>query len=163
MDPHLVSVVLNEEDLALIQRLLQRLVEDTAATQALVLDKSGQVIASEGTADPEDVTALGALLAGNFASSREVARLLKEKDFRTFLQQGVRENIYTSLVGEQWILAIIFERGTHVGLVKVLANKVVEQLEKILEHARKARRQGGELLKGFRASMEDTIDLLFKD
>ena len=49
------------------------------------------------------------------------------------------------------------------GLVKVLANKVVEQLEKILEHARKARRQGGELLKGFRASMEDTIDLLFKD
>ena len=43
---------------------------------------SGQVIASQGDANRQDITALGALIAGTFASSREVAKLLEGEHVR---------------------------------------------------------------------------------
>jgi predicted regulator of Ras-like GTPase activity (Roadblock/LC7/MglB family) len=96
------------------------LIEDTGANHVLLLDKSGQVIASQGDGNRQDITALGALIAGTFASSREVAKLLREKDFRMLFQQGVHDNVFIALIEEQWILCIIFNKGTHIGLVKVL-------------------------------------------
>src|ERR687884_384130 len=81
-------------------------------------------------------TSLGALLAGVFSSSREVAKLLNEKDFRNIFQQGVQENIYTSMIEEQWLLVIIFDKLTHIGLVKVLSKKASDELGRILERVR---------------------------
>src|SRR5260370_9356738 len=96
---------------------------DTSAASVMLIDKSGQVISSLGPTTKRNATSLGALLAGAFSSSRHVAELLGEKDFRTIFQQGVRENIYTTMVEEQWLLVIVFEKLTHIGLVKVLAKK----------------------------------------
>jgi predicted regulator of Ras-like GTPase activity (Roadblock/LC7/MglB family) len=164
MDPQLTSLVVPAEELAAIEECLQRLVEDTGGNYALLLDKSGQVIASMGDGNRQDITALGALIAGTFASSREVAKLLREKDFRMLFQQGVRENIFIALIEEQWILTIIFNKGTHIGLVKVLTKKATEELGAVLERARSQHKVRDEVLgSNFRTSMEDTIDLLFRD
>lgn len=164
MDPQLTSLIVPPDETAHIEDTLSRLVEDTGGNYALLLDKSGQVISSQGDGNRQDITALGALIAGTFASSREVAKLLREKDFRMLFQQGIRENIFIALIEEQWILTIIFNKGTHIGLVKVLTKKATEELGAILTRVRQQHRSRDDVLStSFRTSMEDTIDLLFRD
>jgi predicted regulator of Ras-like GTPase activity (Roadblock/LC7/MglB family) len=164
MDPQLTSLIVPTEEIAQIEDCLNHLVEDTGGNYALLLDKSGQVIASQGDGSRQDITALGALIAGTFASSREVAKLLREKDFRMLFQQGVRENIFIALIEEQWILCVIFNKGTHIGLVKVLTKKATDELGSVLDRVRQQHKARDEVLgSSFRTSMEDTIDLLFRD
>jgi predicted regulator of Ras-like GTPase activity (Roadblock/LC7/MglB family) len=161
----LTNIVISEAELGNIARILGRLADDTGAGHVLLLDKSGQLISRQGQADQRDVVSLGALLAGAFSSSRQVAEILGERDFRSILQQGVHESIYTSLIGEQWLLVVVFDKQTHIGLVKVLARKVVEELERVLGRvlAGGAQAKPEVVTVQFRNSVENTIDLLFKD
>ena len=64
MDPQLTSLVVSEKDTDAIEECLERLVGDTNANYSMLLDKSGQVIAARGDTQRQDITALGALLAG---------------------------------------------------------------------------------------------------
>lgn len=161
----LTNLIISDRELATISAVLMKLMNDTNATSAMLLDKSGQVVAVQGTGIRRDATTLGALLAGVFSSSREVAKLLDEKDFRNIFQQGVQENIYTTMVEEQWLLVIIFDKLTHIGLVKVLSKKASDELGRILERVRSdtTRTKSSVLNLQFRSSVEDTIDLLFRD
>jgi predicted regulator of Ras-like GTPase activity (Roadblock/LC7/MglB family) len=161
----LTNLVISDRELAAISALLIKLMNDTNATSALLIDKSGQVVAVQGAGLRRNATTLGALLAGVFSASREVAKLLDEKDFRNIFQQGVQENIYTSMVEEQWLLVIIFDKLTHIGLVKVISKKASEELGRILERVRSdsSRTKSSVLNVQFRSSVEDTIDLLFRD
>jgi predicted regulator of Ras-like GTPase activity (Roadblock/LC7/MglB family) len=160
----LTNLVISDRDLATISSVLMRLMSDTNAASIMLIDKSGQVVAVQGSTR-RNATTLGALLAGVFSSSREVAKLLDEKDFRNIFQQGVQQNIYTSMVEEQWLLVIIFDRSTHIGLVKVLSKKASDELGRILERVRNdtTRAKSSVLNLQFRSSVEDTIDLLFRD
>jgi len=164
MDPQLTSLLISEEDVKRVESSLERLVADTGANYSMLLDKSGQVISARGDTTRQDITALGALLAGTFASSREVARLLKEKDFRVLFQQGVKENIFTELIDEQWMLVVMVDKRTHIGLVKVLAKRATDELSTILQQVRnQSRSRDAVISTSFRTSVEDTIDLLFRD
>lgn len=161
----LTNLVISDRDLATISSVLMRLMNDTNAASIMLIDKSGQVVAVQGNNTRRNATTLGALLAGVFSSSREVAKLLDEKDFRNIFQQGVQQNIYTSMVEEQWLLVIIFDRSTHIGLVKVLSKKASDELGRVLERVRNdtTRAKSSVLNLQFRSSVEDTIDLLFRD
>ena len=161
----LTNLIISDHELDTITNALNKLMSDTSATSVMLLDKSGQVVSSQGTSTKRNATSLGALLAGAFSSSRHVAELLGEKDFRTIFQQGVHENIYTTMVEEQWLLVIVFDRLTHIGLVKVLSKRASEELGRTLERVRAdTNRQKSSVLNiQFRSSVEDTIDLLFRD
>ena len=161
----LTNLVISDRELGTISAVLTKLKNDTNATSTMLLDKSGQVVEVQGTGTKRNATTLGALLAGVFSSSREVAKLLNEKDFRNIFQQGVQQNIYTSMVEEQWLLVIIFDKLTHIGLVKVLSKKASDELGRILERVRSdtKRAKSSVLNLQFRSSVEDTIDLLFRD
>ncbi|MBA2678597.1 MAG: roadblock/LC7 domain-containing protein [Ktedonobacteraceae bacterium] len=161
----LTNLIISDHELKAISTVLLKLMNDTNATSAMLIDKSGQVIAVQGVETRRNATTLGALLAGVFSSSREVAKLLNEKDFRSIFQQGVHENIYTSMVEEQWLLVIIFDKLTHIGLVKVLSKKASDELGRTLERVRSdtSRTKSSVLNVQFRSSVEDTIDLLFRD
>ncbi len=161
----LTNLIISDRELTIISTALNKLINDTAATSVMLLDKSGQVITTHGTVTQRNATTLGALLAGAFSSSRHVAELLGEKDFRTIFQQGVHENIYTTMVEEQWLLVIVFDKLTHIGLVKVLSKKASDELGRILERVRAdtTRTKSSVINVQFRSSVEDTIDLLFRD
>ena len=161
----LSNLVVSESELGNIARVLGRLTLDTGASHVLLLDKSGQLISTQGQTGQRDIIALGALLAGAFSSSRQVAEILGERDFRTILQQGVHESLYTSLIGEQWLLVIVFDKQTHVGLVKVLARRACEELARVLERVKAGGAQAKEQVVNvqFRDSVANTIDLLFQD
>jgi predicted regulator of Ras-like GTPase activity (Roadblock/LC7/MglB family) len=161
----LTNLIISDQELVFITNALLKLMNDTSASSAMLLDKSGQVIAAHGATTKRNATSLGALLAGAFSSSRHVAELLGEKDFRTIFQQGVHENIYTTMVEDQWLLVIVFDKLTHIGLVKVLSKKASDELTRALERVRAdtSRQKASVLNIQFRSSVEDTIDLLFRD
>jgi predicted regulator of Ras-like GTPase activity (Roadblock/LC7/MglB family) len=161
----LTNLIISDHELDTITDALKKLMSDTSATSVMLLDKSGQVISSLGMSTKRNATSLGALLAGAFSSSHHIAELLGEKDFRTIFQQGVHENIYTTMVDEQWLLVIVFDKLTHIGLVKVLSKKTSEELGRTLDRVRTdTNSQKSSVLNiQFRSSVEDTIDLLFRD
>ena len=69
------------------------------------------------------------------ASTREVARILQEAGFRTLLQEGAREKIFTEAVGDHWLVSLIFGKHTALGLVKVLCNRATMDLQQVLVNA----------------------------
>lgn len=161
----LTNLIISDRELTIISTALNKLVQDTSASSVMLIDKSGQVVATQGTGIRRNATSLGALLAGAFSSSRHIAELLGEKDFRTIFQQGVNENIYTTLVEEQWLLVVVFDKLTHIGLVKVLSKKASDELGRVLERVKAdtSRKKSSVINVEFRSSVEDTIDLLFRD
>jgi predicted regulator of Ras-like GTPase activity (Roadblock/LC7/MglB family) len=161
----LTNIVVSQGELENIARLLEKLAIDTTASHVLLLDKSGQVVAAQQQSSERDIVALGALLAGAFSSSRQVAEILGERDFRGILQQGVNESIYTCLIREHWLLVVAFDKQTHVGLVKVLARRTGDDLDRILDRVLAGSAEAKEQVVNvqFRSSVENTIDYLFRD
>ena len=161
----LANLVVSESELGNIARILGRLSLETGAGHVVLLDKSGQIISTQGAVGQRDMIALGALLAGAFSSSRRVAEILGEKDFRNILQQGVHESISSTLIGDQWLLVVVFDKQTHIGLVKVLSRRAAQELESVLDRVRSDGSPTKEQVVSvqFRNSVENTIDLLFQD
>ncbi|HEV2460255.1 MAG TPA: roadblock/LC7 domain-containing protein, partial [Ktedonobacterales bacterium] len=66
---------------------------------------------------------------------------------------------------EQWLLVVVFDKQTHIGLVKVLARKAVEELERVLDRVKTGGRQAKEQVLNvqFRNTVDSAIDRLFQD
>lgn len=157
------SLIVSEDDDNRIRRQLERVLTEAGANLSLLLDKSGEVIAARGARMPGDIEVLGALLAGTFATSREVARIMGDSAFYSLFQQGMRENTLAELIGESWIIVVLFDKSTHVGLIKDLCRRIAPELEAVLLQVQRRSRIVSGLNPSFRTSIEDTIDLLFKD
>lgn len=163
-DADLTNLRVTEEDMAQISACLQRLLADTGAEFAMVVDHAGQILAHESDTDRPEMTHLGALLAATYASTQEIARILNEDSFRTLLQEGMREKIITETVANHWLLVVIFDKQAHLGLIKVLTKRTTGILVNILEVAlartvNERHSLSGPLLQ----ATTDTIDLVFKD
>jgi hypothetical protein len=157
------SLIVSEDDGRRIRRQLDRMIMEAGASTTFLLDRAGEVISARGDQLPKDLDVMGALLAGTFATTRELARMRNEKNFQTLFQQGASENTLTELIGEAWLITVIFGKSTHVGLVRDITRQITPELEAVLLQAQRRSRQVIGLNPSFRTSVEDTIDLLFKE
>ncbi len=162
-DPNLTDLLVSAAAGQAIAEVLGKLVEDCRASTGMVLDRAGQIIVSEGKSYQNELMMLGALVAGTYASTREMARILHEENFRMLLQEGAREKIFTQAVGEHWLVSVIFDRKTHLGLVKVLCERATVDLGTTLatvieENQNRSRSDDGTLAR----VAQDTIDLIFR-
>lgn len=161
-DPDLTSMIVGEEESGMITKCLTRLMDETGATYSMVIDRAGQVLSFEGEVHHGEMMHLGALLAGSYASSREMARLLHEDNFRVMVQEGTREKIFTETVDDRWLLVVVFDHQAHLGLVKVLSKRATQALSVILQLVidRNAMHRA-QLSSEFPKAAKDTIDLIF--
>lgn len=157
------SLIVSEDDGRRIRKQLDRMIMEAGASTTLLLDRSGEVISARGDHLPKELDVMGALLAGCFATSREIARMRSDTHFQTLYQQGSSENTLTELIGETWLISVIFGKSTHVGLVRDVTRQITPELEAVLLQAQRRSRNIAGLNPSFRTSVEDTIDLLFKD
>ncbi|HEY7032032.1 MAG TPA: roadblock/LC7 domain-containing protein [Thermomicrobiales bacterium] len=163
-DPHLTQLIIDEETSTSITLVLRQLIKDSQATSGMVLDRAGQIIVWDGSGYEGARMQLGALIAGTYASTREVARILEESGFRTLLQEGAKEKIFTEAVGDQWLVSVIFGRHTHLGLVKVLCSRATVDLVQILARTVERSKARPKLRDaGLMRIANDTIDLIFRD
>lgn len=141
-----MPMVLTEEDVNKLQRILAELLSRTESNHCLLCDTSGFVLVQEGPAidDPLQISALG---AGVFVASRELARLLGEREFNMVFHQGENKNIFIRSINAEVLLVDIFPRDASVGLVKLYSGPTVDECRIVFEQV-KAR--------GLRVAMPDS-------
>jgi predicted regulator of Ras-like GTPase activity (Roadblock/LC7/MglB family) len=117
-----------KEDIKRISKALVTFLKNTKARCVLLVDKDGHLITLEGESPTHDMDTISALVAGSFAATRQMARLLGEKEFSIVFQKGKKDNIQLSLVGERTILAVIFDDRKTMGMVRLYADQVSAKL-----------------------------------
>jgi len=122
------STVLLKEDVEQLTAFCAQLHRDSNSKTVVLIDKSGQYIASSGTVGELDLTSLASLTAGNMAATSGLAELIGEADFPNVFHEGQRESMHLSLVSDRAILVVIFDRRTSLGLVRLRVKKMTDAM-----------------------------------
>jgi len=129
LNPQLSSLVITPELIQRMTELLNELRSETNAKSILLVEKSGQHLASVGDESLSMLLMpLSALIVGAFASTREVARLLGDTEFKTMLQQGSKINIFVSMLETTDLVTVIFDEKTTIGMVKLKTKQMTKRL-----------------------------------
>ena len=157
------TLVIYEEEMVSIEALLSKMLKGCEAKCALLVDKDGYLITRQGFTHSLDTTALAALLAGSFASTKEIARLVGESEFSVLFHQGKKDHIHMSLVGERSILVVIFDDRTTIGMVRLYAKETSLELTKVFDELQGKKGRKPELSEDFTEMAQDKLDDIFRD
>jgi predicted regulator of Ras-like GTPase activity (Roadblock/LC7/MglB family) len=151
-----------QDDYDGLTQTLQRFLFDSNARCALLVDRTGQLVATVGEQPSFDPTAFATLTAADFSANDQLARLIGESDFSTLFHQGERESMYLADVARRVILVVLFDTRTTLGLVRLKMKPVVDELSRVFERVF-AREQEERLTRpNVLAGAEDEIDRLFQ-
>ena len=144
------TMMMFEEEQAMIQGACDDLSKATNALAVLCIDKNGQEIARAGETEHLDVTSLSSLLA--------------EKEFSGQFHEGEKTNVHISLVAQRAILVVLFDQRSSLGLVRLRVKKASEELSKVFDRViAKMQAGNGAPSQVFGEITDDDIDNLFKD
>ena len=122
-----------EEDIQRLEDELRELLTQTDATTALIIDKGGFLITSNGDARQFDLTTIAALASGAYMANQTIANLIHETNFNSVYQQGEKYSMFVINVDEYSMLVVIFKAQVSVGVVKYFATpaatRVAEQFQ----------------------------------
>ena len=156
-----------EEDYWAITSVLKELLQNSNSQSVLLIDKTGQMIASVGIEPDFDLMSFASLCAADFEANSQLAKLIGEKDFSTLYHQGSNESMYLAKVASQIILVVLFNKRTTLGLVRLRVKKAVEGLNTILTTLFDKLEYENEELNEFNEEFTDElnkeIDALFSD
>jgi predicted regulator of Ras-like GTPase activity (Roadblock/LC7/MglB family) len=139
------DVAIHEDAAQRINRVLLTFLKDSAALDALLIDRSGQLLAQGGSDRSLDTVSLSALAAGAFSSTAAMARLIGEPEFTMLFHQGIKENIHVAAVDEHALLLAIFDSRTTVGMVRLFAKEASAAIAAILAESRAQPSRAGDL------------------
>lgn len=132
-----------EEDVDEINRVLDKFIETAQPRCVLMIDKEGHMITKKGFTQTLNTDSLAALVAGSFAATAQVAKLLGESEFSELVHQGTNENILVSLIGQRALAVILFDNRTTLGMVKVAAKQLTQEMERVMKAiAERAEKRG---------------------
>ena len=117
-----------EEDIRRLDGELHELVEQSDATTALIIDKAGFLIASQGDTGQFDLTTIAALAAGAYMANQTIASLVQETNFNSIYHQGEKFSLLVMSVDENCLLTVIFRALVSVGAVKYFATPAVKRM-----------------------------------
>lgn len=120
------------EDVERLNEALLAFVKKSNARSVLLIDKDGHLVSRQGLFEKADSSALAALVAGSFASTREVAKQLGEAEFKVLFHQGRTTSIHITLVGERTLQVAVFDVQVKAGIIQVLARDLAQRLDVIL-------------------------------
>ncbi len=159
------DLLLVKDDLECLMSYLDRLRGDANALVALLLDKSGQPIATSGTLPELDTTSLASLAAGNVASTEGLAQLVGEESFSTLHHEGRDVSLHINLVLQRIIMVVIFDQQASLGLVRLRVQQSTPALTALIEQvlARSAAPGAQNVTRGLPVNeiSDEDIDALF--
>lgn len=150
-----------EDDFAAITQSLQRFLTETNSRSALLVDRSGQLVATVGEQPSFDSTAFATLTAADFSANDQLARLVGETDFSTLFHQGEKESIYLADIARRLILVVLFDNRTTLGLVRLRMKQAVEELTGLFDVVFARGREGQPQQPNLLLGADDEIDKLF--
>jgi DNA-binding response OmpR family regulator len=132
-------VILSDESFEAISQQLEKMRYDIGALCILLADMQGHRLAQVGDTTGLDTTTLLSLLARGLATSGELARQFGSgQAVNLNFHEGSRYDIYSTSVGDNLFLAIIYDRRVQtspIGIVWLYTQRAVEGLLSILSTA----------------------------
>ena len=104
---------------------------------------------------------ISALVAGSFAATKQMAKLLGEEEFSIMFHQGKKDNIQLSLVGERTILAVIFDDSTTLGMVRLYASQIASKLAELFGEISDRKSEGEKISQDFGQAAKGKLDDIF--
>lgn len=152
-----------EDDAHAIRAVLDQLLAEANARTALLVDRTGQMLATAGEQPEFDPVAFASLTAADFSANDQLARMLGEPEFGALFHQGERESLYLADVARRVILVVRFDNRTTLGLVKLRVRTVVERLNRLFTELfeRRDTQPAPKVEAAFLGEAEDEIDKLF--
>jgi predicted regulator of Ras-like GTPase activity (Roadblock/LC7/MglB family) len=156
-----ISWTLTPEDEDALRRAMERLLQESAAHSAMLVDRGGQLLVQAGDRPAFDATTFATLTAADFSANDQLARLLGETDFTSLFHQGERESMLVADIARRAILVVLFDSRTTLGLVRLRLRPVVEDLARVVE-AMMARDAQAGAKRPILAGADEEIDRLFQ-
>lgn len=125
-----MQTVLTEEASRAINGILETLLEKVEAEAVFLCDRGGNIVAEYSLAAYAHTENIGALAAGSFFATLELARLVGEPQFRCMNHQGEKTSMYMEGLTDDLLLVIVFGKDSNIGLVKLYAKHVGRELAK---------------------------------
>ena len=142
--------------------MLVHLLREANARTALLVDRTGQMLATAGEPPTFDPVAFASLTAADFSANDQLARMLGEAEFGVLFHQGERESLYLADVARRVILVVLFDNRTTLGLVKLRVRSVVGNLSSLFtELFERKDVPPPKVEAAFLGEAEDEIDKLF--
>ena len=151
-----------EEDFGAITQSLQRFLYESNARCALLVDRTGQLVATVGEQPKFDPTAFATLTAADFSANDQLAKLIGETDFNSLFHQGEKESMYLADVARRVILVVLFDNRTTLGLVRLKMKQTVDELSQLFQQVFQRAQSGQAGGSGILSGAEDEIDKLFQ-
>lgn len=144
---------------------LSAFVRKSGALSAMIIDQEGHMVARQGFkiagADP---TALAALVAASFVSTRQVAKLLGEAEFTTMSQCGSQFAISVQLIGARTLQVAVFPIAVKPGTIQVFCSELAKEIAATLKAAAERKEDAPQRLgDSFSADMKGQLDKMFGD
>ncbi len=153
-------LVFYERDVERLDAEIDAFLELSKARCVLLVDRDGHLVTRRGEPMKTSQETISALVAGSFAATMEMARLLGESEFSILFHQGKRDSIQLQLIGDRTLMACLFDGRTNLGMVRFYAQETGERIDRILEEISSEDRDGG-LDKDFGSDAESALDKLF--
>ena len=150
-----------EDDFAAITRALEHFLTDCNARCALLVDRTGQLVATVGEKPSFDPTAFATLTAADFSANDQLAKLIGENDFQSLFHQGEKESMYLADIARRVILVVLFDNRTTLGLVRLKMRQTVAELTQIFDQVF-LRAASANASPSILAGADDEIDKLFQ-
>src|SRR5687768_1026112 len=151
-----------EGDFSAITQSLQRFLQESNARCTLLVDRSGQLVATVGEQPKFDPTAFATLTAADFSANDQLAKLIGETDFNPLFHQGEKESMYLADVARRVILVVLFDNRTTLGLVRLKVKQTVDELTKLFQQVFQRAQGPGAPQQNILAGADDEIDKLFQ-
>jgi predicted regulator of Ras-like GTPase activity (Roadblock/LC7/MglB family) len=149
-----------EDDFGAITGALDRFLTESNARSALLVDRTGQLVATCGERPNFDPTAFATLTAADFSANDQLAKLIGENDFQSLFHQGEKESMYLADIARRVILVVLFDNRTTLGLVRLKMKQTVTELTQLFEKVF-SRADSGKS-PNVLAGADDEIDKLFQ-
>jgi predicted regulator of Ras-like GTPase activity (Roadblock/LC7/MglB family) len=129
------NTTLFQPDYARIKAILGKMQSETGADLVLLINPSGQNIASEGPATDIDMTSLSSLAAASVAATEGLARLVGEREFSILYHQGRNRSLHISDLSRRFSLVLLLDRKVSLGLVRWKVKCATAMLEEVFRDA----------------------------
>jgi DNA-binding response OmpR family regulator len=131
-----LGVQLAVEQFDEIERMLAELRAEANARSVFVVQGNGSVIAAKGAVKDLNISALAALVAGDFAATAEIASLIgEERAFKLNYHEGAQYSVYSAQIVPGVFLLVIFSPDIKLGVVMYYTNTILEKLQAVFKDA----------------------------
>lgn len=120
-----------------LTRELKGFVDQAGVEAALLIARSGQILAQHGFGRALDLMGVAALAAGIQAASRALAEQVGEPSFTQLHHAGVRRQLFVAPMavpgGDDLIFLGVFSRRSSIGLVQVFFDDLAGRIRELPE------------------------------